>query len=402
MRSGRIGHCVAGGGLGVGGLVVDPVLGDLGAQGVVLAAFGIQALGGLVEHAQGVLQVGDDSDLARIVAADLVGIDVDVNQLGGREVEGVAGLPRAAVGLLEAGAQAQDVVGGQAAVVDVLGAPEAGHAQGHRMVVGQGALAHQRVGDGQAEVLDQLRQLLRRVGQQDAAADIEQGLLGAGQGQQDAVGGLVVDRGLLQHLGVGLEAIEQGDLDLHREDVHRHRDQHRAGPAAGGQLEGLLQDLGEQVGALHPPGALDERAVDLELRGVGVEVDLLVRMLAVIVAGNVAGDHHHRDGVQRRVGHAGRGVGQAGAEVAEHHGGLLLDPRIAVGGVRGDLLVTHIDELDRAVGQGGQHGDVGVAAQAEQVADAPVLEVFHQLVGDQVFHGELHSPRDRGENLNGY
>ena len=44
-----------------------------------------------------------------------------------------------------------------------------------------------------------------------------------------------------------------------------------------------------------------------------MEVDLLVRMLAVEMARDVAGDHHHRDGIERRVGDAGRGVGEARA-----------------------------------------------------------------------------------------
>jgi hypothetical protein len=54
--------------------------------------------------------------------------------------------------------------------------------------------------------------------------------------------------GFCSCLRVVRQALEQLRVDLHREDVHRHRDQHRAGAAALGQLEGLLEDLGEQVG----------------------------------------------------------------------------------------------------------------------------------------------------------
>ena len=45
----------------------------------------------------------------------------------------------------------------------------------------------------------------------------------------------------------------------------------------------------------------------------------------------------------------------------------------------GDLLVAGVDELDRAVGQLGQNGDIGVAAQAEDVLDPPALQVPDEL-----------------------
>ncbi len=54
---------------------------------------------------QRLLEIGDGADLDRVVAADLGGIDVDVDELGRREVERVLGLPRAAVGLREARAE---------------------------------------------------------------------------------------------------------------------------------------------------------------------------------------------------------------------------------------------------------------------------------------------------------
>jgi hypothetical protein len=88
-----------------------------------------------------------------------------------------------------------------------------------------------------------------------------------------------------------------------REDVHRHVDEHRAGAAALGEGERLVEDLGEQVCRVDPPGPLDERPVDLPLIGVGVEVDLLVGVLAVVVARHVARDDDHGDRVERGIGH---------------------------------------------------------------------------------------------------
>jgi hypothetical protein len=254
------------------------------------------------------------------------------------------------------------------------------------VVVRQHALAHQAVGDGQAEAVDQFTQFLGRIGQDHAAAGVDQRVLRFGQRADDALGGLVVDRRLVQLLAVVRKALEQLGVDFHREDVHRHRHQHRARTAAFGQLERLFQDLGEQVRTLHAPDALGERAVDLRLLRVAVQVDFLVRVLAVVVAGHVAGDHHQRHRVERRVGHAGGGVGQAGAQVRQDHGRRLAGARVAVGDVRRDLLVARVDELQLAVGHLGQHRDVGVAAQAEDVRDAALLEVAHELLGDQFLH----------------
>ncbi len=112
-----------------------------------------------------------------------------------------------------------------------------------------------------------------------------------------------------------------------------------------------------------------------------------MRVLAVVVAGHVTGNHHHRDRVQRRIGHAGGGVGEARAEVAEHHGGGFFGAGVAVSGVCGHLFVTRVDELDAAFSQRGQHCNVGVAAQAKNVLDTPVFEVFDELVRNQVLHG---------------
>ena len=64
-------------------------------------------------------------------------------------------------------------------------------------------------------------------------------------------------------------------------------------------------------------------------------------------------------------------------------------PRIGVGGMRGDLLVPHADEVDLAVGHRREHGDVGVAAQAEDMRDAAALEVADQLMGNEIAHFTL-------------
>jgi hypothetical protein len=77
-------------------------------------------------------------------------------------------------------------------------------------------------------------------------------------------------------------------------------------------VEGALDDARQIADVVDAIDALAERPVDLELIRILVEIHFLVRMAPVVVARNVAGDHHHRDRVERRVRDAGRGVGQPG------------------------------------------------------------------------------------------
>jgi hypothetical protein len=58
----------------------------------------------------------------------------------------------------------------------------------------------------------------------------------------------------------------------------------------------------------------------------------------------------------------------------------------AIGRVRGDLLVADVDELDAALRHCREHGNVRVAAQAENVADTAALQVAHEMIGNCVFH----------------
>ena len=231
-------------------------------------------------------------------------------------------------------------------------------------------------------MVDEAAQLLARLGEQHPAADVQHRALGLGEAGDDGGCRLLVERRLVQRLDAVLEAGEQRWIDRLREDVHRHIDEDRPGLAVLGEEERLVDDLGEQLGLVDPPGPLDERPVDLELGAVGVEVDLLVGMSAEVVRRNVAGDDDHRDAVEGGVGDAGRGVREPGTEVAEDHRRSAGDSGVAVGGVGGDLFVTHVDELDRAVGHRRENGDVGVPAQPEDVADATPFEMADELLGN--------------------
>ena len=188
-------------------------------------------------------------------------------------------------------------------------------------------------------------------------------------------------RGIERRAGdLGGHLLEGVGRQVRGEQVHRHVDQHRTRPAVDGQVERALDDARQIGGAIDPVDPLAERPVDLGLIRVLMEVELLVRMAAVVVGRHVAGDHHHRNRVERGVGHAGRGVGQARPEVAQHDSWLSGDPGVAVGRVRGDLLVAAGDEADAALAERIEHGDVGVTAQAEDDLDPDPLEVLHQQI----------------------
>ena len=77
------------------------------------------------------------------------------------------------------------------------------------------------------------------------------------------------------------------------------------GPSGLREVERALHDARQILDAIDAVDAFAERPVDLELVGVLMEVDLLVRMAAEVVRRHVAGDHDHRNRIERGVGDAG-------------------------------------------------------------------------------------------------
>ena len=233
--------------------------------------------------------------------------------LVGGKLKVYSALPRAAVGLGEARAEAEDPVGARALVVDELRAPEARHAEDQRMVVGQRALAHQRVRDRQRQVLGELAQLgrpHRRAGcrrRRRAAASSPRAA--GGRSPRRSPRRARASRSALVLAAARSNSATSTSFEKMSIGTSTSTG---PGPAALGQRERLFDDLGEEVRRVDAPRALDERPVDLVLRRVRVQVHFLVRVLAVVVRRHVAGDHHHRDRVERGVGHAGRGVGEPG------------------------------------------------------------------------------------------
>ena len=61
------------------------------------------------------------------------------------------------------------------------------------MVVAEGALAHQAVGDGDAHVVDEASELVAGPRQQHTATDVDDWVPSLGEPADDGVGGVVVE-----------------------------------------------------------------------------------------------------------------------------------------------------------------------------------------------------------------
>jgi len=168
------------------------------------------------------------------------------------------------------------------------------------------------------------------------------------------VGGVV---GAQSHRLLGVDELDRGLLD-----VLGQVDQDRAGTPGARDVEGLLDGLGEVVDVGDQVAVLDHRhggADDVRfLEGVGTHRR----------GRHLAGDGHHRDGVQEGGAEPGDQVESPGtAGGPDHAHSPALAASVPVGGVGAALLVAHQDVLD-TVGVFGQllvQGQVGAAGVAE-------------------------------------
>ena len=181
------------------------------------------------------------------------------------------------------------------------------------------------------------------------AAEIElDGLLdGAGLGAQHGVRAMRGWRG-------GGEVEGRGGLLR----VFRYIDEHRAGTAGGGDLEGGA-DGGRDV--FH---ARDEEVVLGDGQGDAGDVDLLEGVGAEDLGGDLAGDADDGDGVQHGGGDAGDEVGGPGAAGGDGDADAAGCARVSVGHVGRALLVADQDVVDGKLAQrivGGKDGPAGIA-----------------------------------------
>ncbi|MND73429.1 hypothetical protein D3C80_650030 [compost metagenome] len=222
-------------------------------------------------------------------------------------------------------------VGGVAAV-------HAQHADELAVGTREGAEAHQGVGDRQVEHLRQLGELLGCATHDHATAGVHDRALGGQQhlGSLADLAGVAADR---RAVGTQLDLFRVAVFELLGRVAHvlRNVDHHRAGTAGLGDVEGLLDHLGDFRGMLDDEAVLHDRAGDTDhvgfLEGVGTDH----------VARHLAGQDHHRNGVHVGGGDAGDGVGRARAGSHQHHTGLAGGAGVAVGHMGSSLFMTDQD-----------------------------------------------------------
>ena len=102
-------------------------------QALSVAALGAAPLELGEQLAQEGARVGQDAEIGRIVAAELGRIDVDMDQLGLREIPRIAGQPGRGRAVVEARADGDDQIGAAAGFVGRIGAVAADEAERQRI-----------------------------------------------------------------------------------------------------------------------------------------------------------------------------------------------------------------------------------------------------------------------------
>ena len=157
--------------------------------------------------------------------------------------------------------------------------------------------------------------------------------------------------------------------------VDRDLDVHRPRPRAGEQREGPRQHLGQLARVQHGVAEGGDACHHGLLRAQLVQPALAHRQLLGAVD---AGDHQHRDRIAIGLAHRGQDVGHAGAGDDEADARLAADPGIAVGHEAGALLVARRDVPDPGRRQAAIELDRVHARDAEHRVDPVALEQPHQ------------------------
>jgi hypothetical protein len=250
-------------------------------------------------------------------------------------------------------------------------AVHAGHADVLRVRVGEGAARHQRGHHGRARELGQRQQLGRRTAADDAAADVQHGLLGLGDQRGRGLDLLAVRLG---HGTVARQVVLGRPHERGRGllgvlgDVHENG----TGTTRAGDLERRGDRAGDVLGRLHQDRVLGDRHRDAD------DVGLLERVRAHQAGEHLTGDRDDRDGVHVGVRDRGDEVRRTGAGGGDGHADLAGGGGVPLGGVPAALLVAHEDvaQLGRCH-QGVVDLHDRAAGNAEDVGDAEELEGAH-------------------------
>ena len=266
------------------------------------------------ERAERQLRVGDDAELGRVVAADLRRVGVDVDQPRRRNREREARIPRARVRFGEPRADGDDQIGGRGTCRWRSACP--------RSRSGRAAAGDPRAGSPcpsacarpapralrRARPAPRSRAPTARRRRRRAPAARPRERIDDARRRSPRRASAATSAPAPAETRRPARSAEKMSIGTSTSTG--------PGPSGLREMERALDDARQILDAIDAVDALAERPVDLELVGVLVQVDFLMRVPAVVVRRHVAGDHHHRDRIERRVGDAGAGVGQARARDA--------------------------------------------------------------------------------------
>ena len=219
------------------------------------------------------------------------------------------------------------------------------------------------------------------LGGDQTAAGVDDGLLGGRDQVEHAlefvIGGL--GEGAERRVGEGDGGRENG-RELGLLDVLGDVDDHGAGTAGAGEVEGFFDDAGQIGGVKHQVGVLHDGQGHTE------EVGLLEGGLADELGEHLAGDGDHGSRVHVGVGNGGNEVGGAGSAGGHAHADFAGGAGVALGGEGTALLVAREDHADFvAAGEGLVEFLRGAAGIGEDHVNALAGEGLYDHVG--TIHG---------------
>ena len=276
--------------------------------------------------------------------------------------------------VVEAGTDAHHDIAIVHRQVGLVGAVHAQHAEelwvGSRIRAQPHQRQRARITRQAHELGQQLR--CRGAGIDDAAAAIEDRLLGLGQQFHRLLDRLQIalDLGIVTfELDFVRQRIDAGGLH----HVLGQVDHHRAGAAASGDVEGLVHRASQVVDGLDQVVVLGTRTGDAG--GVG----LLEGVVADQVRRHLAGQANDGNGIHQRVGEPRYRVGGAGTGRHQHHADLAGGARVALGRVHGAGLLADQDVAERVLIENGViDRQYGAARITEDLRHALIDQAFQE------------------------
>ena len=286
-------------------------------------------------------QIADEGNVNLDVLVDLGRIDFDVNLLGLQRV----GTGRAGDAIVKAHAAGDQQICFLNGVVDPRLAVHAHHAQVQRMRGREVAESQQRERHWNLRALGQRPHLLHRAGLGNAVPGKNHRPLCI----LDQLGRVL--QTVFFHVQHGVRTICSRLGSFEVEDrrallrILGDVDQHRPGAPAHRNLKCVADRVRNVLCLVHKEVVLGHGQRDAG------DVHFLKRVGAEHLAGHVAGDADHRNGIEHCGGNAGDEIGCAGAAGGDCNAHLARGARIAVGHVRRALLVPHENVVNGKLAQ---------------------------------------------------